>query len=134
MDGFNEEMKVQRERARAARSESTYMGTDVKVIDTIPSEIETKFDGYKNLELQSKIKVIIKNDDFADCIKAGEKGLIVTDKTPFYAEMGGQIGDKGTISADGFVAKVENCKNNIGGKIIHFVEVKIGRASCRERV
>ncbi|MCD3349549.1 alanine--tRNA ligase [Clostridium botulinum D/C] len=134
MDGFNKEMKVQRERARAARSESTYMGTDVKVIDTIPSEIETKFDGYKNLELQSQIKVIIKNDDFADCIKEGEKGIIVTEKTPFYAEMGGQIGDKGTISANGFVAKVENCKNNIGGKIIHFVEVVEGSINLGDEV
>ncbi|ABK62120.1 MULTISPECIES: alanine--tRNA ligase [Clostridium] len=134
MDSFNKEMKEQRERARAARSESTYMGTDVKILDTIPSEIETTFDGYENLELQSKVKVIIKDDAFADCINKGEKGIIVTDRTPFYAEMGGQIGDKGTISADGFMAKVQDCKNNIGGKIVHFVEVTEGSIKLEDEV
>ncbi|MCY6356777.1 alanine--tRNA ligase [Clostridium sp. ZS2-4] len=134
LDGFNEEMKMQRERARAAREKSTYMGTDVGVLDTIPAEIETTFDGYNNLELNSKVMSIIKEDEFASSIGEGEKGIIVTEVTPFYAEMGGQIGDKGTIYTDAFIAKVQDCKKNIGGKIVHFVEVQKGSISLEEEV
>ncbi|MCY6372316.1 alanine--tRNA ligase [Clostridium ganghwense] len=134
LDGFNEEMRIQRERARAARGENTYMGTDVKVLDTIPVEIETTFDGYNNLELTSKVKVIIKNDEFVSSIEEGEKGIIVMEATPFYAEMGGQVGDKGIIYTDSFTAKVEDCKKNIGGKIVHFVEVEKGSISLEDDV
>lgn len=134
LDGFNEEMKIQRERARAARGENTYMGTDVGILDTIPAEIETTFDGYNNLELNSKVTSIIKEDEFVSSIGEGEKGIIVTEVTPFYAEMGGQIGDKGTIYTDAFTAKVQDCKKNIGGKIVHFVEVQKGDISLGEEV
>lgn len=134
LDGFNEEMKIQRERARAAREENTYMGTAVGVLDTIPAEIETTFNGYNNLELTSKIMSIIKEDEFTSSIGEGEKGIIVTEVTPFYAEMGGQIGDKGTIYTDSFTAKVQDCKKNIGGKIVHFVEVQKGNISLGEEV
>lgn len=134
LDGFNEEMKIQRERARAAREENTYMGTAVGVLDTIPAEIETAFNGYNNLELTSKIISIIKEDEFTSSIGEGEKGIIVTEVTPFYAEMGGQIGDKGTIYTDSFTAKVQDCKKNIGGKIVHFVEVQKGNISLGEEV
>lgn len=134
INGFNEEMKAQRARARAAREESTYMGTDVKVLDTIPSEIETRFDGYNKLKLNSVVKAIIKDDEFASTIEEGAKGIIVTEVTPFYAEMGGQAGDKGIIFNSKFTAKVEDCKKNIGGKIVHFVEVLSGTINVDEEV
>ncbi|QGU95291.1 alanine--tRNA ligase [Clostridium bovifaecis] len=134
IDGFNEEMKVQRERARAAREESTYMGTDVRILDTIPSEIETRFEGYKTLELKSKIKILIKDDEFVNSIEEGAKAIIVTEATPFYAEMGGQAGDKGIIFNDNFTAKVEDCKKNIGGKTVHIVEVINGSVSLDSEV
>lgn len=134
LEGFNEEMKIQRERARAAREENTYMGTDVGILDTIPAEIQTTFDGYNNLELNSKVMSIIKEDEFTSSIGEGEKGIIVTELTPFYAEMGGQIGDKGTIYTDAFTARVEDCQKNIGGKIVHFVEVQKGNISLGKEV
>ncbi|MCY6484046.1 alanine--tRNA ligase [Clostridium aestuarii] len=134
IDGFNKEMKSQRERARAARKESTYMGTDVKVLDTISSEVQTAFDGYNKLELKSKVKIIIKDDKFVSSIEEGQKGIIVVENTPFYPEMGGQVGDTGIIFTEGFIAKVENCKKNIGGKIIHFVEVEKGSISVEDEV
>ncbi|MGY0372174.1 alanine--tRNA ligase [Clostridium sp. JNZ J1-5] len=134
INGFNEEMKAQRARARAARAESTYMGTDVKVLDTIPSDIETRFDGYNKLKLNSVVKAIIKDDEFVSTIEEGSKGIIVTEVTPFYAEMGGQAGDKGIIFNDKFTAKVEDCKKNIGGKTVHFVEILNGTINVDEEV
>lgn len=134
INGFNEEMKAQRARARAARAESTYMGTDVKVLDTIPSDIETRFDGYNKLKLNSVVKAIIKDDEFVSTIEEGSKGIIVTEVTPFYAEMGGQAGDKGIIFNDKFTAKVKDCKKNIGGKTVHFVEILNGTINVDEEV
>lgn len=134
LDGFNEEMKNQRERARAARKESTYMGTDVTVLDKISNDINTIFDGYDKIKLDSKVKCIIKDDEFVNSINEGEEGIIVTEVTPFYPEMGGQIGDRGTIYTKSFKAEVKDCKKNIGGKIVHFVNVKEGKVELDDTV
>ena len=133
-EAFHEEMKVQRERARSARKTSNYMGADVKTSDAIDSDIETVFDGYDNDTLTGTVKVLIEGENFVDVLKEGDNGIIVTDITPFYAEMGGQIGDKGTIYNDGFKANVVDTKKNIGGKIVHFVEVVSGELKVNDSV
>ena len=133
-EAFHEEMKIQRERARSARKTSNYMGADVKISDAISSEIETIFDGYENDTLIAEVKVLISGEDFTDSITEGDNGIIVTDVTPFYAEMGGQIGDTGLIFNDSFKAKVVDTKKNIGGKIVHFVEVLSGELKVGDKV
>jgi len=133
-DAFHEEMKIQRERARSARKTSNYMGADVNTSDAISSDVETVFDGYENDVLVGEVKVLIDGEDFTDAITEGNNGIIVTDVTPFYAEMGGQIGDKGLIFNDGFKAKVVDTKKNMGGKIIHFVEVLSGELKVGDKV
>lgn len=60
--------------------------------------------------------MLIEGEDFTDAITEGNKAIIVTDVTPLYAEMGGQIGDTGVIFNDGFKANVLDTKKNIGGK------------------
>ena len=133
-DSFNEEMKIQRERARSARKTSNYMGTDVRTLDNIPAEVETTFDGYDNDVLDAEVKVLIEGEDFTDTITEGNNAIIVTDVTPLYAEMGGQIGDKGTIYNDSFKANVLDTKKNIGGKTVHFVEVLSGELKVGDKV
>ena len=133
-EAFHEEMKIQRERARSARKTSNYMGTDVKTLDVIPAEIETVFDGYYNDTLEAEVKVLIEGEDFAETITEGNKAIIVTDVTPLYAEMGGQIGDTGIIFNDSFKAKIVDTKKNIGGKIVHFVEVLSGELKVGDKV
>lgn len=133
-EGFHEEMKVQRERARNARKTSNYMGADVKISDAISSEIETIFDGYENDVLNAEVKTLIEGEDFVETITEGSKAIIVTDVTPFYAEMGGQIGDTGIIFNDSFKAKVVDTKKNIGGKIVHFVEVLSGELKIHDKI
>ena len=133
-DAFHEEMKIQRERARSARKVSNYMGADVKTSDAIDSEISTEFDGYENDSLNAKIEVLINGEEFADSLTEGDKGILVTDITPFYAEMGGQIGDTGIIYNDRFKAKVVDTKKNIGEKIVHFVEVLAGEVKVNDNV
>ncbi|MBE6063232.1 MAG: alanine--tRNA ligase [Clostridium butyricum] len=133
-DGFHKEMKVQRERARSARKVSNYMGADVKTSDAISAEIETQFQGYNKDVLIGNVKVLIDGEEFADVLTEGSKGILVTDVTPFYAEMGGQIGDTGVIYNDSFKAKVVDTKKNIGGKIVHFVEVLSGEVRVNDTV
>ena len=133
-DAFHEEMKIQRERARNARKVSNYMGADVKTSDAISADVETEFDGYTNNKLQGKVEVLIDGEDFADSLTEGNKGILVTDVTPFYAEMGGQIGDTGLIYNDSFKAKVVDTKKNMGGKIVHFVEVLSGEVKINDTV
>lgn len=133
-EGFHEEMKVQKERARNARKTSNYMGADVKISDAISSEIETIFDGYENDVLNAEVKTLIEGEDFVETITEGSKAIIVTDVTPFYAEMGGQIGDTGIIFNDSFKAKVVDTKKNIGGKIVHFVEVLSGELKIHDKI
>ena len=126
LEKFNSEMQSQRQRARDARGHSNYMGNGESVLNLIPKNIETKFDGYDKTELQSKVIVLICGEELASEISKDSKGIIVTGVTPFYAEMGGQIGDKGVIFNDSFKAEVYDCQKNDSGKFVHFVKILDG--------
>lgn len=133
-DNFKKEMEKQRNTARASRSESNYMGKELSIIDEIPKEVCTEFTGYNNTKLDSKVELIISNDQFVDTINEGEEGIVVVTNTPFYAEMGGQIGDIGKITNDNFECEVMDCKKNVSGKIMHFVRVIEGSLNKGDKV
>ncbi|MPQ43105.1 alanine--tRNA ligase [Clostridium tarantellae] len=126
LNGFNKEMKEQRERARNARGESSYMGSDESSVNKIDANIVTTFDGYGKTSLESKIIVLGTNEEFKYNLLKDEEGFIVTETTPFYAEMGGQVGDKGEIITSTGKAIVIDCKKNVGGKFVHYVKVVEG--------
>lgn len=101
---FNELLEEQKAQARAARKDAgadAWKGSSVKV--DVP---QTEFVGYTDYTSDSKVLAIIKDGALADMIGAGEEGVIVLDKTPFYAESGGQVGDSGVIS-NGELAEFE---------------------------
>ena len=123
---FDKEMDDQRERARTARGESSYMGSEELPINKIDAAIESEFVGYTTLKTEGKVLVIANDTEFKTSLSEGEKGYILTDKTPFYAEMGGQIGDKGEIRGENFKVAVFDTKKNVGGKTIHYVKVTEG--------
>ncbi len=131
-EAFKKEMEEQRQRARNARGESSYMGSDESPINKIEASINTEFVGYSNVEVDSKILVLANDNDFIDELSNGEKGYIVTEKTPFYAEMGGQVGDKGIIKTASGEAYVYDTKKNVGGKTIHYVKVNEGSIKLNE--
>ncbi|MDP4088674.1 MAG: alanine--tRNA ligase [Bacillota bacterium] len=133
-EGFNREMKLQKERARKARGESNYMGSDENATNKIPTEFNTKFVGYEFTTFSSKVTVLAKEDEFTESLSEGEKGILLTEETPFYAEMGGQVGDTGIIFNENFEAKVEDCKKNISGKAIHYISVTRGSAAPGDMV
>lgn len=131
---FEIKMEEQRNIARASRSESNYMGKELTIVDNIPKEIETEFKGYSDTTLNSEVTFIIKNNNFENSVSQGEEAIILTSKTPFYAEMGGQIGDTGIIVGEGFKAKVLDCQKNISGKIMHFIKLEEGRLNIGDKV
>ncbi|MGP9566429.1 alanine--tRNA ligase [Halomonas sp. AOP5-B2-8] len=95
-DGFQRELEAQRERARAA----SQFGADYSA--SIELDGETAFTGYDRLEDQAKVTALVDSEGNAlSVLEAGQKGTIVLDRTPFYGESGGQVGDTGYLYVDG---------------------------------
>ena len=118
-DGFQAAMKQQKDKARKARKVTNYMGADVTVYESIDPNITSVFTGYDDLIHDSKISVLTTETELVEALTDGEIGTIFVDETPFYATMGGQVGDIGMIrSADG-AFKVEDTVKMLGGKVGH---------------
>lgn len=133
LEGFKEAMNLQKKRAREARGKNTYMGGEESIVNKISSEISTEFTGYSILECSGKVKAIICNDEFVNSVNEGE-AIVVSDLTPFYAEMGGQIGDTGLILGKNFKGEVVDCKKNISGKIMHIIKVIEGVLGLEDEI
>lgn len=124
---FAEEMKQQKQRARAARGESTFMGADENVYNQLDVNMETVFAGYDIKEVtDAKVIALVTNDIVSQNACAGDDVSVFLDKTPFYAESGGQVGDNGIIQTQTGVVQITDCIKVIGGKIAHIGVVKEG--------
>lgn len=124
---FAEEMKQQKQRARAARGESTFMGADENVYNQLDVNMETVFAGYDIKEVtDAKVIALVTNDTVSQNACAGDDVSVFLDKTPFYAESGGQVGDNGIIQTQTGVVQITDCIKVIGGKIAHIGVVKEG--------
>ena len=100
-EGFDQAMEAQRQRGRAATSFGTNLGQKIHVSEPV------EFTGYDKLEGAARvIAVFDEQGDSVAQLKSGEVGIVVTDKTPFYAEAGGQVGDIGRIVGDTFAFRV----------------------------
>ena len=118
-DGFKACMEEQRTKARTAREVTNYMGADATVYDEIDAAVTSEFVGYDHLTDQSKVIVLTTNTDIVEALTDGQMGTIFVEKTPFYATMGGQEGDKGEITLGDAVFQVEDTIKLLGGKIGH---------------
>ncbi len=114
-EGFAECMKIQKDTARANKKLGG--GWD-NAKNTELDKFTTEFVGYDTLSTDAKILAITKDGDITEFCGVGDEVGIVLDKTPFYAEMGGQVGDKGTIAKDGAVIEVEDTQKLGGGQFI----------------
>lgn len=136
-DEFARCMEEQRERARAANVKdaeaawSTYGGVHADLLREIGA---TTFVGYTSLSAQASVLALVKDDTRVDSLKAGQTGEIILDTTPFYAEMGGEVGDTGTISSEAFTAEVIDTKAPEKGLVAHVVTVTSGTITVGENV
>lgn len=133
LDGFNKAMEQQRKRARAARQETRAWDLALTVAGLTRELPATQFTGYETLESEARLLAIIKDGELVDEAESGEEVWLLTDRTPFYAEAGGQAGDKGSILGPlGRVAVSATIKMP-DGKILHQGKV-IGTVSKSEPV
>ncbi len=130
--GFEAEMEEQRERARAARHDVESMQVQGGVLRDIT--VESKFAGYEALETTSAVLAIIKNGQLVEAASSGEEVQLILDVTPFYAESGGQIADRGVIEGEGAVVTVKDVKKAPNGQNLHQVVIKTGTLRTNQQV
>ncbi|MDO4517541.1 MAG: alanine--tRNA ligase, partial [Bacillota bacterium] len=132
-EGFDKEMEEQRVRARKAREALGDLGwSGVEFGKEVPS---TVFDGYEHTELSGlKVVAIVAEDQLVDEIVPGTDAIVVLDRTPFYAEMGGQVADHGVLSGEGFVYTVTDVQKNKGGKFMHYGKLSSGSLKVGDTV
>ncbi len=141
-DDFKNEMKIQRERSRKSWAKTKVSAEDDKINQKLYQDIleergETEFIGYDSVEAKSKVITITKEDKLIDKAAAGDKCKIFLEKTPFYAEKGGQIGDKGVIistSKNNLLVEILDTQAPIEGLIAHFAEINKGEIKVGEEV
>jgi len=124
--GFNRAMEVQKERARASWKGSGEEGIKSIYRDIVHKIKGTQFIGYEHLESEGTVLSIIKGNDMVKSASEGEQVEIVLDKTPFYGESGGQVGDTGKIWNDDTHIDVLDTKKPLQSLIIHSAVVKKG--------
>jgi len=134
--GFESEMEKQRARARKA-----WKGSGGQKIDELylklGDKFKTEFRGYNELETSGcEVLALIKNGKEVDSLVEGDEGEVILDKTPFYGESGGQVGDTGSLFIDdlSFSAKVVDTKKPMTSLIVHKVKIERGKIAVGDKV
>lgn len=122
---FKREMKAQQEKARSSRKVDNYLGNDLGILNST-NNYNTDFVGYEKYSITSEIMDIILDNNFVEEVCEGNKAFLLVSETPFYPEMGGQIGDTGVVKSKSGSAKVLSTKKNVQGQIYHLIEVTQG--------
>ncbi len=130
---FHQLMKEQKQRARDARKNA---GADAweGENDVLADIGETVFTGYEVMEDDAKIIAIVKAGERVDSAAAGDQVVLVLDKTPFYAEGGGQVGDIGLMENDTFKAEIEGTMKNHAKTFLHHADITEGVVSVGDAV
>lgn len=132
--GFGAAMNEQKEKARAARKETNYMGADATVYEELDPAITSVFVGYDRLEHTSRISAVTTETEITNALTEGETGTIITEETPFYATMGGQSADIGMIyGVEGEFTVLDTVKLS-GGKVGAIGKVTKGMLKVGDQV
>ena len=130
--GFESEMENQRQRARAARQDVDSMHVQSGVLGEIHEASE--FVGYGQLTADATVVSLLKEGTLSEQASEGEEIQFILDRTPFYAESGGQVADKGTISGDAFVADVKDVQKAPNGQNLHTAVIRSGEMTKGAKV
>lgn len=132
VERFKELLKEQKTRSRKARKNA---GADAWISDTTDlSDIKpTEFIGYTDYNADDEVLAIVKDGERVELVSEGESAIVVTAKTPFYAESGGQVGDTGIITSDNAKLSVDNTTKD-RGIFLHSVTVENGAVTVGDKV
>ena len=133
-DKFNSLMKQSRELAK-----KNWRGSGDSAIDDLWFDIKdkisvTEFLGYETNQAEGVVLSLLKNNKEVDELKSGDEGILIVNQTPFYAESGGQIGDKGEISSGEFKFEVSDVQKKLGDLFVHYGVVKSGSIKIDQSV
>ncbi|USR90154.1 alanine--tRNA ligase [Phormidium yuhuli AB48] len=132
VDGFEVEMERQRDRARAAHEtiDLTVQGS----LDELAEQLHpTSFLGYTDNQANAQVTAVLVEGHRVESAEAGETVQVILDRTPFYAESGGQIGDRGYLSGETLVVRIEDVKKE-GDIFIHFGRIERGTLNLGDTV
>ncbi|MCR5108550.1 MAG: alanine--tRNA ligase [Lachnospiraceae bacterium] len=132
--GFAKAMQEQKDAARKARKVTNYMGADATVYEQIDTSIQSEFTGYDRLSSDSVISALTTVSELTDALTDGDEGTIVTEKTPFYATMGGQSADIGIITSENGEFEVTDTVKLPGNKIGHIGRMTRGMFRLNDTV
>jgi len=127
--GFKAAMEAQRERARKSRTAHGYLDSRLDAYKELAGAVTTEFVGYECFDAKAKVVGLIVDGHSVDSAKQGEQVAVVLDRTPFYAEGGGQVGDQGLITTDTGVVRVEDVRKPVEGLVSHLGVVEQGYVS-----
>ncbi len=131
--GFEEHMEHQRLMARSARdSGEAGWSSDENV--RIYKDLDSEFKGYDFIKMDSKVIGLFTDEEEIEKLGLGEKGILILDKTPFYAEGGGQVGDMGIIKSSTGKAKVIDTQSTSKDHILHIVKITDGYIQLEDQV
>ncbi|AYK07184.1 alanine--tRNA ligase [Brevibacillus laterosporus] len=131
-DGFEQAMEEQRERARAARQDVDSMQTQGGALSELT--VASEFIGYTTLSTDAKVEAIIIDNQLVKEAQEGVTCQVVLDRTPFYAESGGQINDEGTLTADTVKARVIDVQKGPHGQNVHQVLIEAGTLHVGDQI
>ena len=132
MEGFEKKMEEQKKRSRLALGEVEYHRKET-VFEKILKRVKVEFTGYERFEDESEVVAIVQDSKEVDSVDSG-RALVVVEKTPFYAEKGGQVSDTGWIEWEDGRAKVLDVREPVEGLIVHEIEVESGTLKKGDRV
>ncbi|MCM1187864.1 MAG: alanine--tRNA ligase [bacterium] len=130
--GFAEAMEGQRQQARDNQSFSAKLSTGAGLFDGLDSGITSEFTGYDTLTGEEEIAALASETELRDSLAEGQTGTVVVKRTPFYATMGGQKGDRGLIRTAGGVFEVQDTVKLPGDRVGHVGKVVSGTVSVGE--
>ncbi len=133
-DEFKTILEESRKKSRVVTKESKLYEESLDYIKIKEEIKETEFVGYDSLMSESKILMILKNGEKVDSLKEKEEGIIILDKTPFYGEKGGQVGDKGIIKGGNFEIEIYDTKSPVENLIIHLGKVIKGEVNLNTEI
>lgn len=136
MDGFTQRMEEQKRRARAHAKDSdaawsTYDGSMSALLELVGT---TDFTGYDEESTEATVLALLKEGQPVDALEEGERGAAILDRSPFYAEMGGQVGDTGCLVSDAARARVEDTQAPEKGLHVHAIVVESGRLATGDTI
>ena len=132
-EAFNTLMGEQKQRAREARASANGVSWVEDSLSAL-GDIKTKFVGYNRMDSAAEILAILVNGQLVKSISEGDEGVVILDSTPFYAEMGGQVADRGTIRTETAEFTVTDVQKNKGGKFMHYGRLVSGSLAVGDTV